>query len=104
MAQTIELFLKVNEPEAAFPLIEQVASSLKDEGARLAGRFLEVWTEKNDPNSAKRKTNRFMYAYGYNPQADGIPLTRSRQDRNLQELGGWVKRLRALPVGSLKYF
>ena len=101
MAQTIELFLKVNEPEAAFPLIEQVASSLKAEGARLAGRFLEVWTEKNDPNSAKRKTNRFMYAYGYNPQADGIPLTRSRQDRNLQELGGWVKRLRALPVGSL---
>jgi len=101
LAQTVELFLKVNEPEAAFPLIESIATSLKDEGARLAARFLEVWTEKHDPNAAKRRTNRFMYSYGYNPQADGIPLTRSQQDRNLQELAAWVTRLRALPVGSL---
>ena len=101
LAQTVELFLKVNEPEAAFPLIEAVSATLKDEGRRLAGRFLDVWTEKHDPNAAKRRTNRFMYVYGYNPQADGIPLTRSQQDRNLKELAGWVKRLRALPVGSL---
>lgn len=101
LAQTVELFLKVNEPEAAFPLIEAVSATLKDEGRRLAGRFLDVWTEKHDPNAAKRRTNRFMYAYGYNPQADGIPLTRSQQDRNLKELGRWVQRLRALPVGPL---
>ncbi len=101
LAQTIELFLKVNEPEAAFPLIESVSSSLKDEGRRLAGRFLDVWTEKHDPNSSRRRTNRFMYIYGYNPQADGIPLTRSQQDRNLKELAGWVTRLRALPIDSL---
>jgi len=86
MAQTVELFLKVNEPEAAFPLIEKIAATLKDEGTRLATRFIEVWTEKNDPNAAKRRTNRYMYSYGYNPQADGIPLTRSRQDRNLVDL------------------
>jgi hypothetical protein len=101
LAQTVELFLKVNEPEAAFPLIETISTTLKDEGRRLAGRFLDVWTEKHDPNAAKRRTNRFMYVYGYNPQADGIPLTRSQQDRNLKELAGWVRRLRALPVGSL---
>ena len=101
LAQTIELFLKVNEPEAAFPLIERISATLKDEGQRLAARFLDVWTEKKDPNSAKRRTNRYMYSYGYNPQADGIPLTRSQQDRNLLELAAWVKRLRALPVGTL---
>lgn len=102
MAQTVELFLKVNEPEAAFPLIESVCATLKDEGRRLAGRFLDVWTEKHDPNASRRRTNRFMYIYGYNPQADGIPLTRSQQDRNLKELAVWVKRLRALPIESLE--
>ncbi len=101
LAQTAELFLKVNEPEEAFPLIEEITASLKDEGSRLAGRFIEVWTEKHDPNTSRRRTNRFMYVYGYNPQSDGIPLTRSRQDRNLQELAGWVKRLRALPIDGL---
>ncbi len=97
-AHVAELFLKVNEPEAAFPLIESTAATLKDEGKRLADRFLDVWTEKHDPNAAKRRTNRFMYIYGYNPQAEGIPLTRSQQERNLEELAGWVKRLRALPI------
>ena len=97
-AQVAELFLKVNEPEAAFPLIEQAAATLKDEGKRLAERFLQVWTEKHDPNADERRTNRYMYVYGYNPQADGIPLTRSKQVRNLQELSGWIKKLRALPI------
>src|SRR5690606_23279303 len=35
---------------------------------------------------------------GYNPQAGGIPLTRSKQTRNLTELAEWVRRLRALPA------
>ena len=72
LAQTAELFLKVNEPEEAFPLIEKICASLKDEGRRLAGRFLDVWTEKHDPNASRRRTNRFMYTYGYNPQGDGF--------------------------------
>ena len=42
-----------------------------------------------------------MYYWGYEQRADRIPLTRSKQERNLEELGGWVRRLRALPIDEL---
>jgi hypothetical protein len=39
-----------------------------------------------------------MWMFGFSQKADGIPLTRSKQDRNLVELGELVIRLRELPV------
>jgi hypothetical protein len=42
-----------------------------------------------------------MYLYGWETRSETIPLTRSKQERNLVELASWVKRLRGLNVGEL---
>ncbi|HLG41789.1 MAG TPA: hypothetical protein VI643_00385, partial [Planctomycetota bacterium] len=95
------MFLKVNEPEQAFPYIEQLARPHPAQALELAHGFLDVWAVKNDPNRDAKRTNRYMYMYGYNPRAASIPLTRSKQQRNLAELAQWVARLRALPIGEI---
>ncbi len=100
--QIAVLNLKVGDADAAFPFIEKTVAALPSEGKELAARFLEVWTDRRDPNNERRRTNRYMYAYGYNPGADAIPLTRSQQVRNLTELAGCVTRLRALPGEKLE--
>jgi len=97
-----QLHLKVKEENEAFALIEKVAATRPDLATPLAEQFLDVWAEKNDPNNEQRRTNRYMYVYGYNPTSQGIPLTRSRQIRNLENLAGWVKRIRALPLEDFR--
>ena len=47
------------------------------------------------------RRSRFFYIYGFDNRAEGIPLTRSKQERNLVELGEWVKRLRKLPIAEI---
>ncbi len=42
-----------------------------------------------------------MYIYGFERKAESIPLTRSKQERNLSELAGWVRRIKALPIGDV---
>ncbi len=95
-----QLYLKVGEEEKAFPNIEQLAGTHPTKARDLVNEFLRVWTRNHDPNEARRHTNMYMYMYGFERRADGIPLTRSKQERNLVELSGWVKRLRGLPCGE----
>ncbi len=101
LTQIATLHLKVKDEAAAFPFIEKLAKLSPSEARALVDRFIEVWGENHDPNADRRRTNRYMFIYGYNPQADGIPLTRSRQERNLDELSTWVKKLRALNLGEM---
>ncbi len=96
-----QLHLKVNEAEKAFPCIEALAATHRREALDLANEFVDVWARNHDPNREQRRTNPYMFIYGYNPRAAGIPLTRSKQVRNLEDLAVWVKRLRALAVGDL---
>lgn len=96
-----KLYLKVNEEDEAFPYIEQLARSNPREAKNLAEEFVRVWTKNHDPNSQQLRRSRFFYVYGFENRAEGIPLTRSKQERNLVELAGWVKRLRSLPIGEL---
>ncbi len=42
-----------------------------------------------------------MFSFGYNQRLSGIPLTRSRQQRNVRELADWVARIRKLPIESI---
>jgi hypothetical protein len=93
-----QLFIKGGEEAKAFDHIERIAPSHPREARDLAHEFLQAWTNSHDPNQDRRRTNRYMYIYGYNPRTDGIPLSRSQQVRNLDELAGWIKRLRALPL------
>jgi len=96
-----QLYLKVNEDERAFPCIERLAASNPRKASELATEFLRVWMRNHNPNVASNRTNPYMFMYGFEQRAAAIPLTRSKQERNLAELAGWVKRLRALPIDRL---
>ena len=96
-----QLHLKTNDDAQAFPFIEQLAATHPDKARELAREFLRVWTRNHNPNESRERQNSFMYYYGYEQRAERIPLTRSKQERNLKELGTWIARLRALPIGDL---
>ena len=96
-----KMYLKVNEEDEAFPYIEQLARTNPRQAKELAEEFVRVWTKNHDPNSQQLRRSRFFYVYGFENRAEGIPLTRSKQERNLVELSGWVKKLRELPIGEI---
>lgn len=93
-----KLHLKVKEEDIAFPYIEKLAATHAKEAHDLANEFIRIWTENHDPNTERNRRSTYMYIYGYNRTAEGIPLTRSKQVRNLLELTQWVKKLRELPI------
>ncbi|MDG2384003.1 MAG: hypothetical protein P8N76_20190 [Pirellulaceae bacterium] len=96
-----QLYLKVNQEEQAFPYIEKFAENQPAKALELAHEFLRVWTNNHNPNQARQKTSSYMFMYGFQRRANQIPLTRSKQQRNLEELSEWVHRLRKLPIGDL---
>ena len=96
-----QLFLKVGEENKAFPYIEGLANTHPEKTRELVAEFLRVWTRNHDPNAARGMRNPYMFMYGFERRAEGVPLTRSKQERNLVELAGWVERLRALNVGEV---
>jgi hypothetical protein len=93
-----QLLLKVSEEDEAFPFIERLAQALPDRAEDLVEEFLRVWSDNHNPNTQNQRTNTYMFMYGFDQRANGIPLTRSKQERNLAELAGWVERIRALPI------
>ncbi|MBK7876937.1 MAG: hypothetical protein IPJ77_14525 [Planctomycetes bacterium] len=92
-----QLYLKVSEEKLAFPYIESLAARHGKQAKELVDEFLRVWAKNHNPNQAQQN-NPYMYMYGFDERANGIPLTRSKQERNLVELGTWIERLRKLPV------
>ena len=99
--ETARLHLRVKEETEAFPYIEQLAATHKDDARGLVQEFLNVWAEKHDPNTQTRRTSIYMFSYGFSQRASGIPLTRSRQVRNLAELATWAERIRQLPLDDI---
>lgn len=104
VADTVaRLYLKSNEESQAFPYIEILAKSHPDKARTLVKEFLNVWTRTHDLNSDRNPQfyNPYLFFYGFNRQAESIPLTRSKQERNLDELSGWVKKLGVLELGEI---
>jgi len=99
-AALARLYLKVGEEGLAFPYVERLAATHPDKARALADEFVRVWARNHDPNAEKNRTNPYMFMFGFERKAEGIPLTRSKQERNLRELAAWVKRLRALPAAG----
>lgn len=99
--ETARLHLRVKEEEEAFPYIEQLAETHKDDARDLVQEFIDVWAENHDPNTQSRRTSIYMFSYGFSRRASGIPLTRSRQERNLAELATWADRIRKLPIEDI---
>lgn len=95
------LYLKVDEEKEAFPYIEKLAPINPRQAKSLAEQFLRVWTKKHNPNSEQQRTNIYMFSWGFNQRAQGIPLTRSKQVRNLEELAKWIKRINNLPIENI---
>ena len=100
--ETARLHLRVKEEHEAFPFIETLATTHPEEATDLVREFFEVWAENHDPNTQQRRTSYYMFSYGFNQRSNGIPLTRSRQVRNLQELSEIVKRVRKLPLDDIE--
>jgi hypothetical protein len=101
LAHTVaRLHLKVNEEEKAFPLIEQLAPAQPSEAKELVKEFLRVWTRNHDPNASRNENRYSWFFFAFEQRAEGIPLTRSKQERNLHDLAGWVARMKKLPGGA----
>jgi hypothetical protein len=97
-----QLYLKVADEDKAFPHIESLAQTHPDQAKELIKEFLKVWTRNHDPNADKNmRRNYWIYFWGFEQRADSIPLTRSKQERNLVELGRWVERIRKLKLGDI---
>jgi hypothetical protein len=93
-----QLLLKISEEADAFPYIEGLAASDPRTAEGLVDEFLRVWAKNHNPNQQNARANQYIFFYGFEQRANGIPLTRSKQERNLVELAGWIERLRGLPV------
>lgn len=93
-----QLLLKVGEEAEAFPYIEGVAKSDPRTAEDLVDEFLRVWATNHNPNQRNARANSYVFFFGFEERADAIPLTRSKQERNLSELAEWVARLHELPV------
>jgi hypothetical protein len=97
-----QLHLKVADEDKAFPHIEALAPTHPDQAKELVKEFLRVWTRNHDPNADKNMYRySWIYFYGFESRAESIPLTRSKQERNLVELSKWVQRLRKLNLGDI---
>jgi hypothetical protein len=92
-----QLHLKTSEEQKAFPLIEQMAPHQPNEAKNLVKEFLRVWIKNHDPNANRNQYRYSWFFFAFEQRAEGIPLTRSKQERNLDELAGWMKRIKALP-------
>jgi hypothetical protein len=97
------LFLKAGDEKQAFPFIEEVAATDREAARVLVNEFLSVWTTSHDPNASRQDDNLLMYGWSSSSggMGEGIPLTRSKQGRNLVDLAGWVARMRRLPLERL---
>jgi len=96
-----QLYLKVSEENLALPYIEKLAKDHPEKAESLVNEYISVWTRNHNPNSDRRRTNSYMFMYGFESRAESIPLTRSKQNRNLEELAGLVVRLNKLIQNKL---
>ncbi len=94
------LHLKSNDEAKAFPLIEQLAAAQPNEAKELVKEFLRVWTRSHDPNASRNENRYSWFFFAFEQRAESIPLTRSKQERNLAELAGWAARIKKLPAGA----
>lgn len=99
-AFSTRLYLKVKEHQKAFPLLESLASANPEEAKDLAREMIRVWAENNNPNQKQQYRSSYYYFSGYNQRAQTIPLTRSKQERNLQDLAELIQKIRNLKLGE----
>ncbi len=95
------LHMKVGDSAAAYRELEFLAKRFPLLAKDLVGEFIDRWRENHKLNSGQIPRNPFMVVYGFSQRAEGIPLTRSKQERNMRDLAKWVAQLRKLDLGEL---
>jgi len=100
LALSARLYLKVKEQDKAMPLLKSLVSENPDEAKELCREMIRVWAENNNPNQKSQYRSSYYYFSGYNQRAETIPLTRSKQERNLLELAKLIKQIRAFKLGE----
>ncbi len=96
LERTAALFLKVKEEEKAFPILQTLVQERPKQAEDLVKNMIRVWADNNNPNQQSRYRSSYYYFYGSNPRAESIPLTRSKQERNLKKLAELITQVRAL--------
>ncbi len=92
---------KAGEVAAALPALERLAAAHPAAARELVPPLLDAWKVAHDPNDERVRRMPFFYAFGMEQRQGGIPLSRSQQERNLDELESLVCRLKAMPIGPL---
>ncbi len=100
LSWTTRLLLKVKEQELSMPLIRELAKVRPEEAKKLVSEMIQVWAENNNPNRQDRYRSSYYYYYGYNSRAETIPLTRSKQERNLKKLAELYRSVQDLKLGK----
>lgn len=90
------LFLKVKEHKKSFPYIREIAEVRPETAENLVKNLINVWAQNHNPNQQENYRSSYSYYFGYNNRAETIPLTRSKQERNLTELAELVSNVRDL--------
>ncbi len=100
-ATRARLHMKVGDLEPAYQDIQYLVKDYPGLAKELVNDFIDRWRENHKLNAGQMPRNPFMVVYGFNQRASGIPLTRSKQERNMRDLAEWLVRLRKLGVGDL---
>ncbi len=98
LQRAARLFLKVKEEGNALPLVAELATTHRDMAVDLVRETIRVWADNHNPNDEQNYRSQYFYYYGFNNRAESIPLTRSKQERNLVELAALVENIRALEI------
>lgn len=97
----VRTFLVEGEEAAAFANIELLATAKHASAPDLLAEFLRAWARNHNPNPYSPYAQQpIMYGPNGQPISRGMPLvpvTRSLQERNLDELTQLVARIRKLP-------
>ncbi len=88
----------MKDENKALPLVKTLATVDKEKAKSLVREMIRVWAENHNPNEKEDSRSRYFYFYGYNQQSGTIPLTRSKQERNLVELASLVEGIQALDL------
>ncbi|MEM7601009.1 MAG: hypothetical protein AAF357_06290, partial [Verrucomicrobiota bacterium] len=98
LASASTLLLQEKDEEAAFVMLKSLATERPEKTKQLVRRMIQVWAENNNPNEQQNYQSQYYYYSRYNQVAESIPLTRSKQERNLINLSSFVSSVRSLEL------
>ncbi|MCE7972741.1 MAG: hypothetical protein DYG92_00220 [Leptolyngbya sp. PLA1] len=98
---SIAIATTADEIDQALSLTRAANQALPAEAAGTANHFLECWEKRLNP-APDENEQQFMFYFYYREFLPMAPLTRGRQQRNLDRLAGLMKDMQSLGVDPAK--